>query len=163
MVSDMKRLVVDLLKLGVCFRTKLTENDLGVYVEMVDKNLTDRQWSYALDYFTGNWTDPGEAPKFMPSPQELISIGRSIGGATEINIGPTPEQLEFRRLYWEQATRQRIEAQANRKPAGHREMLRSMDEASERSLPLSDEEWEARRRFLMAQADELFHEGECPK
>lgn len=160
-MKDKGQLLKDLLKLGVCFRTRLTENDLGVYAEMIDRNLSDRQWSYAFDYFTGNWTDPGEAPKFMPTPQELIAIGRAVGAATQISTGPTPEQIEFRRLYREQATRQ--QAEANRKPMGHKELLQSMDEACEKLLPLSDEEWEARRRYLMAQADELFHEGESPK
>ena len=160
-MKDKGQLLKDLLKLGVCFRTRLTENDLGVYAEMIDRNLSDRQWSYAFDYFTGNWTDPGEAPKFMPTPQELIAIGRSVGAATEISTGPTAEQIEFRRLYREQATRQ--QAEANRKPMGHRELLRSMDEACEKLLPLSEEEWESRRRYLLAQADDLLHEGECPK
>ena len=160
---DKAGLLKDLLKLGVCFRTRLTEQDIGVYAEMIDRQLSDRQWSYAFDYFTGNWTDPGEAPKFMPTPQELIAIGRSVGSATEIGVLPTPEQVEFRRLYWKQANRLQIEVRAKLKTAGHRELMRVMDQASDRLLPLSDEEWQARIRLLKAQADELFHEGECPK
>lgn len=161
-MKDKGQLLKDLLKLGVCFRTRLSENDLSVYAEMIDRNLSDRQWSYAFDYYTGNWTDPGEAPKFMPTPQELIAIGRS---APEINKGPTPDQIEFRRLYQEQMRRQ--EDQAKQRPMdsqGHlAKAVRSLNEVTGNGLPLSDEEWEARRRVLMAQADELFHEGESPK
>ena len=143
-------MLTDLLKLGVSFRARLSEPDLEVYAEMIEARLDDREWAYAYDWFTGEWTDPGEAPKFMPTPQELISIGR---GAPRPPEPPTEEQIEFRRRYFAAALERRA--------------LRAGGEFP-KSLPavigvgLTDEEWEHRRRTLLEQADELLHRGECP-
>lgn len=121
----------DLLKLGVCFRTRLSEQDLGVYAEMIDARLGDAEWAAAVAYYTGDFGG-AEPQKFMPTPQELISIGRSMGREAAPQPDPTPEQVEFRRAYWEQVRRQRVVAQ------------------------------ERRRAELAAEADEMFHAGEAP-
>ena len=101
-MEDKGRLLKDLLRLGVCFRTRLTENDLSVYADMIDRQLDDREWAYAFDYFTGAWKD--EPPKFMPTPQEMIEAGRLC------QKPPPPlteEQMDFRRRYFEAAQRRR--------------------------------------------------------
>ena len=144
-------MLTDLLKLGVSFRARLSEPDLEVYAEMIEARLDDREWRHAYDWFTGEWADPGEAPKFMPTPQELILIGR---GAPRPPEPPTEEQIEFRRRYFAAA----LERRALMSGAGE----------PQKALPavvgvgLTDDEWEHRRRTLLEQADELLHRGECP-
>jgi hypothetical protein len=141
-------LLTDLLKLGVSFRARLSEPDLEVYAEMIEARLDDREWAY------GEWTDPGEAPRFMPTPQELISIGR---GAPRPPTPPTEEQIEFRRRYFA-AARERRALRALE--AGHGEPQKRLPAVI--GVGLTDEEWEHRRRTLLEQADELLHRGECP-
>ena len=108
----------DLLKLGVCYRARLSEQDLGVYAEMIDARLSDSEWAFVMSYYTGDQGDVGQ--EFMPTPIELISTGADFRGAQE---------------------RKRVEIEENRKRYEERE--------------------ERRRR--VSEADELFHEGECPK
>lgn len=147
-------MLTDLLKLGVSFRARLSEPDLEVYAEMIEARLDDREWRHAYDWFTGEWTDPGEAPRFMPTPQELISIGR---GAPRPPEPPTEEQIEFRRRYFAAA----LERRALRAlEAGHGEPQKRLPAVI--ATGLTDEEWEHRRRLLLEQADELLHRGECP-
>lgn len=147
MISDKAGLLRDLLKLGVSFRAKLSEPDLEVYAEMIERRLDDREWRYAYEWFTGDWTDPGEAPRFMPTPQELIAIGRC---APQPPAPLTEDQQEFRRRYFSAA------AQARALPEAPRKFLPPI------GAELTDAEWEHRRRTLLEQADELLHAGECP-
>jgi len=125
-------LLRNLLKLGVCYRTRLSEQDLGVYAEMIDERLNDREWAAALAYYLGDFGDPEEPQRFMPTPQELIAVGRSMGREKTPPPEPTAEEREFRRRYWEQAKRQRLAAQ------------------------------ERRRAEFAIEADEMLHRGECP-
>lgn len=108
----------DLLKLGVCYRARLSEHDLGVYAEMIDARLDDSDWAEVMEYFTGGYGSVEQ--EFMPTPLELISTGLEFRGAKE---------------------RKQFELAENRKRYEERE--------------------ERRRR--VAEADALFHEGECPK
>ena len=159
MISDKAGLLTDLLKLGVSFRAKLTEPDLEVYAEIIDQRLDDDEWDWAYGWFTGGWMDWGEteAPKFMPTAQELIATGRGMPREKPPRPEPTEEQVEFRRRYFAAAEAQRA------LPA-----LGGQDGEPQKRLPavigaeLTDAEWDDRRRFLLEQADELLHRGECP-
>ena len=142
-MEDKGRLLKDMLRLGVCFRTRLTENDLGVYAEMIDRQLSDREWAYAFAYFTGAWKD--EPPKFMPTPQELIEAGRLCPKPPR---PLTDDERDFRRRYI-------AAAQAPRLATGPVPPVVI-------AAHLTDEEWDRRRRELLAQGDELLHEGEAP-
>lgn len=135
------------MKLGVSFRAKLSEPDLEVYAEMIERRLDDREWRYAYDWFTGDWTDPGEAPRFMPTPQELIAIGRF---APRPPKPPTEDEREFRRLYF--AAAKHLESQH----LPRHKLLPSIGQE------MTDAEWEHRRRFLLEQGDELLHPGKAP-
>ena len=115
---DKMQLLKDLLKLGVCYRARLSEQDLGVYAEMIDARLSDAEWKHVMSYFTGDFGNVGQ--EFMPTPLELISVGAEFRGEND---------------------RKRAE----------------MEEGQQRYR----EREERRRR--MAEADEMFHEGECPK
>jgi hypothetical protein len=131
-MEDKARLLRDLLALGVCYRSRLSEQDLGIYAEMIDPRLNDREWAAAVGYYSGDFGDPEEPQRFMPTPQELIAVGRALGREKAPPPEPTAEDVEFRRLYWEQRRRQRLAAQ------------------------------ERRRAELVAHADEMLHVGECP-
>lgn len=109
----------DLLKLGVCYRARLSEHDLGVYAEMIDARLDDDDWAEVMEHYTGGHGDVGQ--EFMPTPLDLISTGLSFRGAKE---------------------RKRAEIEEN-----HKRYL----------------EREERRRRVVAEGDELFHNGECPR
>lgn len=85
----------------------MSEPDLQVYGEMIGDRLTDREWQYAYRYFTGEWKD--EAPKFMPTPQELIEAGRLCPKPAE---QPTEDSREFRRRYF---AAQQAKAEARRR------------------------------------------------
>ena len=122
----------DLLALGVCYRSRLSEQDLGIYAEMIDPRLNDREWAAAVGYYSGDFGDPEEPQRFMPTPQELIAVGRALGREKEPRPDPTPEEIEFRQRYRDQARRQRLVAQ------------------------------ERRRREILAEGDELLHRGEEP-
>lgn len=138
----------DLLVLGVCFRHRLSEPDLQVYAEMVHKNLDDREWQHVMGYFTGSWARTDEAPRFMPTPQELVAVGRRAAPA---QAPLTNEQREFREVYFRGVPLHLLADDAV--PRGEVRIGRSrivglMPE------PPSDEEWAARRRALLAQAEE---------
>ena len=159
MISDKAGLLTDLLKLGVSFRAKLTEPDLEVYAEIIDQRLDDEEWDWAYGWFTGGWIEWGEteAPKFMPTAQELIAKGRGMPREKPPQPPPTEEQIEFRRRYFAAAAEQREQ----------RKRLLEGGEPQKRlpaviGVGLTDEEWEHRRRTLLEQADELLHRGECP-
>ena len=155
MISDKAGLLTDLLKLGVSFRAKLTEPDLEVYAEIIDQRLDDEEWDWAYGWFTGGWTDD-ETPKFMPTAQELIAVGRGMPRKAPPQE-PTEEQVEFRRRYYA-AARERRALRALE--AGHGEPQKRLPAVI--GVGLTDEEWEHRRRTLLEQADELLHRGECP-
>jgi hypothetical protein len=80
-MKDKARLLTDLLKLGVCYRARLSEQDLGVYAEMIDARLDDSEWSEVMEHFTGGHGDVGQ--EFMPTPLDLISTGMSFRGERE--------------------------------------------------------------------------------
>jgi len=153
-ISDKGGLLRDLLKLGVSFRAKLSEPDLEVYAEMIERRLTDREWRYAYDWFTGDWADPGEAPRFMPTPQELIAIGRQ---APRRPAPLTPDQQEYRRRYFAAAAQTRaLLADGVVGP-----LLKDLTTATRPPIE-TDAEWDHRRRTLLEQADELLHPGKAP-
>jgi hypothetical protein len=115
---DKMRLLRDLLKLGVCYRARLSEQDLGVYAEMVDARMDDAEWAEVMAHYTGAHGDIGQ--EFMPTPLELI------------------------------ATASDFRVQRERKKA-------EVAENQARYL-----EREERRRALLADNDELLHNGNCP-
>ena len=70
-MRDKERLLRDLLKLGVCYRARLSEQDLGIYAEMIDARMDDSEWADVMAYYSG---DKGPIEQqFMPTPLELIS------------------------------------------------------------------------------------------
>lgn len=75
MIADKRRLIQDLAILGNCFGRKMAEEDLATYAAILERHLDDRQWAWAFDWFTGPWQDQSEAPRFMPTPQELMEAG----------------------------------------------------------------------------------------
>jgi hypothetical protein len=162
-VRDKARLLRDLLKLGVCFKTRLSEEDLSVYGEMVASELDDEQWAYAFRHYTAAWKD--EAPKFMPTPPELIEAGRLCPKPPK---PLTDEQREWRQRYFaRQEERKRIvsggQALIGPGSAGHLDLLRTVHDMPEKERPvLGESEWEQRKRELQRQADELLGAGECP-
>lgn len=142
-IKDKPKLLRDLLALGVCFRHRLSEPDLQVYAEIVNKNLDDGAWQHAMNHFTGQWAKTDEAPRFMPTPQELVAVGRR---APSPPPPLTEEQVEYREQYFgTPPVRLRLVGDS-RVPRG---LLLAMPEPE----PLSEAEWEQRRRDLLAQAE----------
>jgi hypothetical protein len=118
---DKRQLLRDLLKLGVCYRARLSEQDLGVYVEMIDARMDDAAWASTMAYYCGD-LGPIEQ-EFMPTPIELISTGNSIEGERRRRA---EEIRGYQQRYEERQERERM-------------------------------------RRLMAESDELFHEGIEPQ
>lgn len=75
-VENKERLLKDLLKLGVCYRARLTENDLGVYAEMIDARMDDTEWAATMAHYSGDLGPVDQ--QFMPTPLELIAVGKSF-------------------------------------------------------------------------------------
>lgn len=147
-IKDKARLLKDLLALGVCFRHRLSEPDLQVYAELIHRNLDDREWQHAMAYFSGSWARTDEAPRFMPTPQELVAVGRRSAPA---EAPLTDEQREFREVYFRGIPLHLLADDAVSRDEvriGRSKIVGLMPE------PPSEEEWQKRRAALLAQAEE---------
>jgi len=113
-IENLEGLTRDVSALFVAFRSGAAVEDVTVYVNLLSKNLDDREWDYAFKLFTQEVPEEGRG-SFMPTVAQLVTAGHHA---------PKPEpqiarrsRLDPERPFWKsEAEREFYEAVVHDNP-----------------------------------------------